>query len=280
MDILSFALGMNAAKGSGGGSSGGGSLPAGAYCNSSPIRLPEYNVSQKWFYFKGELYATVEYVASTSPYNNAKIYKYNGTSWSLINTYSCEYQSLAAPYACLEYNGKMYFFTEYKYFSCWDGTTYTVDKTTFSNNITSAWVCNGKLYARTGKTCQTFSMDSTGTWTEETDFYSTKYNYYKPVVTWNDTAYFINSNKIYEISGGSLIECGDVPGYGELRTGYVDGNYLYYHSSSKGLCRYDFTAKETKQFSLLPLDTQYNFLRYNGEFLSIGTNRVVIYLVE
>lgn len=215
------------------GSGGGGSLPAGLYCEQITTPLPKaYNHAH--FTLNGELYLLMRDASGSGSYYTC--YKFEGGQYVQVTTSTKFY---AYPSINIEHNGKIHFFgsNDHAYF---DGTT-IVDglKLPQSEDYHSMFIHNGRLYYMyyrdrsmyywDDETC-TWNADSTVTVNYNSMMFSCSFEY-------KGNWYMYDSGIIYKLVGDRFEPHGSLPSSASLASGKFEviGNYLYV-AKAKWLC--------------------------------------------
>lgn len=212
-----------------GGSSGGGTLPAGIYLSAPSERVPN-TYRGKRFWFNGELYATSTNVAGAGYLT--RIYKWNGSSWILLLSATGSYgisdaKIDSASWKGLEYNGKFHFF-DARHHAVFDGTTLTV-MNDLPNDNSNINIYQNKLIS--------FSYDAFALyeWNESDDTWTTIATFSehpsKCAVVSNEL-YFQESNKLYKYIDGALMEIGTLLKTSMSEFFAMNGNLYYMYRQS------------------------------------------------
>lgn len=228
----------------GGGASGGGSLPAGVYMETENIR-PKTQYYQLWFGYLGQLYA------ATLPYagngNNWSVYKYTNETWEeVVAEFVCNLSTPKHTVTAFEFGGVMHFLA-------WDVTAhYTFDGASFTkkNNLpgygVSYCIHNGKLLAFVRSDATIYEWDETNdSWNVyvKTDGRKNSYCY---IFSINNTLYYVYSDILYEVIDGAISKIGDWPRFVRLlkarngRQVYLARNPQY--GGAYELHEYNFTS--------------------------------------
>lgn len=251
MDILSYVLGykkgVKSGGGSGdtgdGGSSGGGSLPAGVYWEQeTPQPLTYYGVH---FVYNGELYYWCATAASTSA---CRMYKYADGGYTQLFSF----QSVLAQSAVkiIEYDGVLHAFDGSVYHYTVDLGEGTVTKKSTMPKEGATFVWNGSLYCAALGAIYKWDA-ATDTWAECSDisdysdlYWSGLYFYY------GNNVYCAYGQSLYKIADGSFTAVGTIAA--TPNAGVVHGDYFYYLASRYKLYKYDLVNNVSTQVGNAP----------------------------
>lgn len=242
MDIISFVLGYNKGKATGGSSGGGGgSLPAGVYFSPSPIKAPT-NYRHKRFMFNGELYAGCGSVAGAGYMNTIK--KWDGSAWAdVISVDSSTHQLDSSDFKVAELNGKAHIFSGQEH-SIFDGTSITKAAGFSGLGTTYPAIWQGVLYIIRSEHGEFYQ------WDEESE------SWVEILSTSNaDELFVVNNqlfakgydsgNRMYQYENGEFVQ----KSTGTISSGntlFLKGNKRYAYWSGVLFC-YDFdTNTETR----------------------------------
>lgn len=259
MDILSFALGMNAGKASGGGSSGGGgALPAGTYFEQiEPIMPGTY--FGKHFVFKDELYLWQKTVSSGS---GCKYYKFANDQYTEI----LATDSYAEPINTVVVLGDLVHMITGTYHYVFDGSTQT-RLNACPKGWNSVFVHNGELYGSYSSSSYLYKWKpDTDEWVE-TDIPQLLVG---ATFVFNGEIYAIKYNKnLYQLKNGEYVQLCTAPVNLDLTVRFVgkDGCLYIPSSSIPGAC-YKFDSVNNafvEAFTMPHFSNNYYIYEYNGE---------------
>lgn len=107
MEITSFLLGYKAGMGKGGGSSGGGSLPAGLYWEQDGA-VPPYNYAHQHFVRDGKLYLLTRISSTSSGSTQTRyVYEYSESGYTKIAEFT-DTKDVSVTGTVLWFNGKLH----------------------------------------------------------------------------------------------------------------------------------------------------------------------------
>lgn len=271
MDIISYVMGMQAGKKSAesGGSSGGGTLPAGIYLASPEWSSPS-SYRYRVFKFNGETYALAGSVTSAGYANY--LYKLDSTTnkWTtLLSTTTGSYGLAEASidstaWSAVEYDGKFHFLSG-KYHAIFDGTNFT-KSTSIPNGIsTNLAVYQNKLYAFESDYYYLYEWDGTNsTWTSLGILSGKPYYMYGI----NGELYFSKSNTLYKYVDGTLETYMTCTYSLDVNNVHILNDALYYTNGGgkKSLYKVNLSTKEETLIA-----KRSGFLK---EFYSVNTNDI------
>ena len=201
-DPISFAMGMNAAKGSEGSSGGGGAVEKGGYIKTTDNYVPaKYN--QRWFYLNGELYAIVNQNTTNSVVDVYKIV--DGTWTKIVSSFNALMARFNSTNFIVEFHGKAQMLRpEAKSRLAFDGTTLSIPADlpcSCSNSINGGCVHNDELYYW-GSDYKIYKWnEATDTWAVVMEFPSS-FNYNCSLYSYANNLFVIDGyhKKIYKIT--------------------------------------------------------------------------------
>lgn len=268
MDIQSFLIGLQAGQkagsGDSGGSSGGGTLPAGLYVEALdilPARAGAYG--QAWYEWNGTLYAFVNQTTGNSGIN--LVYKWTDSAWTQVHEASSNTNITGGTNTrFIEFNGKLHIFgNETTYHAVFDGSTLTrcVNMPLgFSHLFKNNGTIMGMYYNG-----RTYSWDeSSDTWTELGT--TSGVNSLMKVYEVNGIVYGVKSTALYTYNDLTMTQVAT----GSFDTDWrVVGNCVYVITKSNSylytLSEFDLSTYQTITIGRLPNMYYARLLEYNGE---------------
>lgn len=248
----------------GGGSSGGGTLPVGAYWQESGNKKP-IKYDQKWFTLNGNVYAIAR--DGTGAGGTANIYKLSDGAWTVLVS-AFDFGIPITTINVTEYNGEVHFTgNDTTKHVVWDGTANNPTvKTALPYYIytDAAFVQNDVLKIHSNYNGTVYAWDAASdTWTAEATIGS-KYYYFYPI---GDSVYCINSQTVYKYTGAAIEQVGTLTASTKQRESF--GKYIYYTTNGVSyspykIYKYDTTTHTDSLVGTLPgLHRMYTFYKYD-----------------
>lgn len=228
----------------GGGSGGGGSLPAGVYWEQVVPYVP-YNLGNYFVTYNGKLCVFVNTQSSSSYY---VLYQFDGESYTAIS------DTLTITYGAncpIEFNGKIHMMYEAKHNVYYNGSVTALNEFPGTCYVCVVW--NNVLYGLNYKDGLIYQWDeATDTWTDSgikpTSKYASGY-----LFVHNNELYWIKDKTLSKFVDGSTVTVADI---GQFATEalYMNG-YLYFTPSASGvinLYKYDIDNNVLTNIGLIP----------------------------
>ena len=261
----------------GGGSGGGGTLPAGLYWETMDMVAPnEYY--QHWFQYNGDIYATA--LAYTGTGSDYAIHKYTDSGWTTVVPSTKVGVWLNAEFR-IEFDGKIHYVgCSGKKHYAFDGASLTaLSDIPVKVDYSKPFILDGQLVVQDYNSCNFYA------WSKDTDTWSqinTKTWTYSWVYGFNvgTDAYFIDSTKLYKIQDGSPVQIGTLDAPPTKYHIAHDGKLYYNGGGSKNhpspLYVYDFSTNTSRRLGRVPKYAKYsNFWSYNGQVcFTFGDNNL------
>lgn len=262
---------------SGGGGSGGGTLPAGIYLSGSPYGVNPTSNRHKWFNYNGETYAGANSTLGAGVL--MYMYKWNGSKWEIVLSTTALNGLGDANIDCqsfkvVEYDGKAHFIDN-KYHAVFDGTTFVASTSVPSGSAYPA-VYEGKLYAYSNNDYTLYQWDDiTSTWSTVVTFSEEP----TKAFSFNGELYFYvySDDGLYRYDNGTLTRIGTIT--------HSVGNFLRVNDSLylteprtntyDYLYRFDFEAGEDVYIGRIPTLYGTAFSENTNDISFVGTTAKV-----
>lgn len=266
----------------GGGSAGGGMLPAGLYWQQIPTAFP-YTYTHRHFKLGDSWYLVIRNASGSG--SGYTFYRYENNAYTQITAVT----TLYAEYMCMiEYHGKLHFLGSPAYHHTWDGKTFaSYTNVPISLNSNCAFVLDDTLYCLDRSTGLPYYWDeSADTWAAASGFTAPKRNINMNMFTYGGELYGWATKAVYKLQPDkSWLQIGTLTGTPTTSCYLCTGDYLYYGVSTDktgySIYKFDMRTFTDTLIGVSPFSGGSAYLyAYNGQIrMGGGSNTYPLHLI-